>query len=351
MTITRPLRSGLENRGIINIPSEGELFEGITGELKQQIKCALPEKTDPLFASAHHHFDQQGKLLRGQLAYKVARELGIERSPAMSWAIAVEFMHNASLVHDDICDGDQLRRGVPAVWSLYGVPVALCLGDWLLSQSFAFAAKAEAETQAGSLIPLLSKTMRLLSSGQAREFQMRGYPNWDDYEAIVGGKTAPLLHACIEGALLMRDINCSETSTELSKILNPLGLAFQMANDLEDILGSDGSDVERSDLMRAAPNAAILAFRDTLRPARLASFDRWLKSPERESLSFWHSAVIASGALGSIADRIQILTDQIEEQIARLDPRLAPHLREIATYLTRACKQAIAASRLVEAAQ
>ena len=61
---------------------------------------------------------------------------------ALHWAVAIEVLHNASLIHDDICDGDQLRRGRPAVWSKYGRDVALTLGDWLVALSFELAAEA-----------------------------------------------------------------------------------------------------------------------------------------------------------------------------------------------------------------
>ena len=64
-----------------------------------------------------------------------------------TWAAAIEVLHNASLIHDDICDGDRLRRERPAVWSVYGRDVALTLGDWLVALSFELAAEAAQRAQ------------------------------------------------------------------------------------------------------------------------------------------------------------------------------------------------------------
>lgn len=323
----------------------------LRAELEKHILAERPPKSDALYQSATHHFARQGKLLRGLLAMNIARQLGAPIAASLKWALAIELMHNASLVHDDICDGDELRRGQPAIWSRFGTPVALCLGDWLLARSFALASEAGAAANAPNVVAILATTMTDLSSGQAMEFTSSAYPNWDRYQAIVLGKTTPLLRACVEGALCLAHASVTADGGNFNDMLRSLGLAYQMANDIEDIMATDGSGRDQGDLIRAAPNAVIIAFRASLRPARLAAFDRWLKKPDADSLQFWRSAILASGALGSTSDHIQILIDQADMQLQGLHPDLQPHLRPIFNYLTAACTQAIAAGRLLEAAQ
>lgn len=319
--------------------------------LRHAIEEQLPDKENALHQCAAHHFKRHGKLLRGLLAYNVARQLGVDSDPSMKWAVAIELMHNASLVHDDICDGDKLRRGHSAVWAVYGTPMALCLGDWLLSRSFALADTAARAVGAHGTVSILADTMSDLSAGQAMEFQSLTYPNWDRYQKIVLGKTTPLLRACVEGALHLANGAIDENTGNFKGMLHALGLAYQIANDIEDILATDGSSHEEGDLMRAAPNAVIILYRSMLRPARLAAFDRWLKNPEPENLSFWQSAILASGVLGSASDHVQILIDRADQELRGLHPDLQPHLRPIFTYLTAACSQAIASGRRLEAAQ
>ncbi len=323
----------------------------LRAQLESCILAELPPKSDALYLAATHHFARQGKLLRGLLALNIARQLGAPVTASLKWALAIELMHNASLIHDDICDEDDLRRGHPAIWSRFGTPMALCLGDWLLARSFALASEAGNAANAHRVVAILATTMTDLSSGQAMEFTSSAYPNWDRYQAIVLGKTTPLLRACVEGALCLAHASLTAHEGNFNDMLHSLGLAYQMANDIEDIMATDGSDQDQGDLIRAAPNAVIIAFRASLRPARLAAFDRWLKKPNADSLHFWQSAILASGALGSTSDHIQILIDQADKELHGLHPDLQPHLRPIFNYLTAACTQAIDAGRRLEAAQ
>ena len=96
--------------------------------LEDGIKSILPLPQNPLHSIAHYHFRRFGKLLRGRTALKVSKTLGIEASAALNWAIAVELMHSASLVHDDICDQDANRHDHPTIFSAFGTPSAVCFG-------------------------------------------------------------------------------------------------------------------------------------------------------------------------------------------------------------------------------
>ena len=75
------------------------------------------------------HLNTGGKRLRARLALTAARALGQPRDRWLEWAAAVELMHNATLIHDDIQDGDRLRRGKETTWVRYGVPQAINAGD------------------------------------------------------------------------------------------------------------------------------------------------------------------------------------------------------------------------------
>ncbi|MBT4848636.1 MAG: hypothetical protein HON95_06800, partial [Alphaproteobacteria bacterium] len=87
----------------------------------------LPPASHPLGAAARHHFAAPGKQIRARMAFAAADSFGVPRIAALPWAAAVEVLHNASLVHDDICDGDKVRRGHASVWSRYGRDMALAL--------------------------------------------------------------------------------------------------------------------------------------------------------------------------------------------------------------------------------
>ena len=97
------------------------------------ILSRLPQAGEPLSFAAAHHFENPGKMLRARMVMRGAHLLSVDNAAAVRWAAAVELLHNASLVHDDICDGDKLRRGQQAVWAKFGRHVALTLGDWLIA--------------------------------------------------------------------------------------------------------------------------------------------------------------------------------------------------------------------------
>src|SRR5690606_28602934 len=77
-----------------------------------------------------------GKRIRPLLCLLVCKELSGDARPALPFAAAIELMHNFCLVHDDIEDGDEMRRGRPAVWKQYGLPHAINIGDYLFTKVF-----------------------------------------------------------------------------------------------------------------------------------------------------------------------------------------------------------------------
>ena len=91
----------------------------------------------PVCQAVIHHLRTPGLRVRSQIALHAADCLGVDAQSALAIATCCELLHNASLIHDDLQDRDQLRRGMQAVWSMFGDDVALCAGDLLLSSAYA----------------------------------------------------------------------------------------------------------------------------------------------------------------------------------------------------------------------
>ena len=156
--------------------------------LEDGIRSVLPLPQNSLHSIAHFHFRRFGKLLRGRTALKVSTTVGLKRSAALNWAIAVELMHNASLVHDDICDQDTNRHHHPTIFSAFGTPSAVCFGDWLVARSFELAIKSVSSDKGVAAIDSLAAAMRFLSEGQSSEFNQIPVLNWSAYDEVVGKK-------------------------------------------------------------------------------------------------------------------------------------------------------------------
>ena len=192
---------------VTNAPATGKLAAeqkyADTATLIDYIMIRLPDAEHPLSEAASHHFTKPGKLLRAKMALRASPLLSIELSAALPWAAAIEILHNASLIHDDICDGDTLRRGRPSVWYKYGRDTALMLGDWLIALSFELAAEAAKFSNTPILVQILASQMKMTAVGEARGLDVQRAIDWAGYVDLAADKTAPLLTAPLRGIMAM----------------------------------------------------------------------------------------------------------------------------------------------------
>lgn len=271
----------LQTRSDSNIPFHNQQKPSRNSQetlkgLLLNIKSQLPSNDHPLSAAANHHFAEPGKLIRGQIALAAGEMLDLNSDIAMQWALSVEFLHNASLVHDDICDEDTSRRNRETIWKAFGLQQAICLGDWLVAQSFVHAAEADslAYFYTGSKTAstaLLAKGMSALSTGQASEFVSSSYPNWAHYSRIVSGKTGQLISIPVEGMFMLASLH--EDYHRLENVFGNLGLAYQITNDIKNLMGTDGAARQGGDVLRQSPNAVVILFRDSLVNGSRKEFD------------------------------------------------------------------------------
>ena len=142
----------------------------VTADYLNMVPPALRE-------ASKFHLAQPGKQLRGVIAYQSAQYFGVSSERALGWAAAVELLHNASLIHDDICDGDLQRRGRDTVFKRFGESIAICLGDYYIGTAFGILAKIDAPAPC---IGVFAQHMQAIIGGQASEFVFIGYPDWEN---------------------------------------------------------------------------------------------------------------------------------------------------------------------------
>lgn len=179
----------------------------------------------------------RGKRVRAAFCLMVGEALGQELECALSAAAAIEFLHEFTLMHDDIEDGDRLRRHRPSLWTLVGIPQAINAGDGL----FALAQKAllHSVTRGVPATQVLRAQERFndatlkLCIGQHLDmgFEEREQVTPAEYLEMIGGKTAALLGFSGEAGALMAQAD-EATVQAFHTIGESLGLAFQMCDDL-----------------------------------------------------------------------------------------------------------------------
>lgn len=301
--------------------------------LEDGIKSILPLPQNPLHSIAHYHFRRFGKLLRGRTALKVSKFVRIEPSAALNWALAVELMHNASLVHDDICDQDESRHDYPTIFSAFGTPSAVCFGDWLVARSFELAIKSVSSDKGVAAIESLAAAMRFLSEGQSSEFNQIPILDWSAYEEVVSKKTTPLLLAPIEGPLLMS--GRKEYLPSVRRVVRAMGHAYQISNDIQNAVGGDGGEVAFKDLKRRAPNAVLVCFRNLLINGHRTAFDEWMSSHGQDDFYYWKKEVINSSALEICTDRLKDITNNCQRECDRLPSYLKASLKPFLHFLDK----------------
>lgn len=207
------------------------------------LRSAVDSLPEPVRGMAGYHFgwlDESGrpaagpagKLLRPALAVLCAQAVGAPAECAVSAAVAVELLHNFSLVHDDLMDGDTTRRHRPTVWSLFGAQAAILVGDALLALAIGVLAGTPSSAAA------LCATTQELIHGQRMDvsFEQRDDVSVTECLQMVGAKTAALLRcACELGA--RHGGGAAGQVAGLSGFGWHLGIAFQFTDDLLGIWG------------------------------------------------------------------------------------------------------------------
>ncbi|MFE9768152.1 polyprenyl synthetase family protein [Streptomyces sp. NPDC005808] len=197
------------------------------------------------------------KLVRASLVMATAVGLNIPPEHMGTEATAVELLHNSTLLHDDIIDDDRTRRGSPSAWAAFGVPLTVLAGDAMQAAGLRMILDSH-NRQARSFADAIG----LVLAGQAAELTLSLGPaaNVARYEQVAAQKTSALL----ECALTAPAIRASAPDTTLNALRGAghhLGIAWQAANDLEDIWGDPAvtGKPARGDLQRRNLTLPVLA--------------------------------------------------------------------------------------------
>ena len=187
---------------------------------------------------ARHLIDSGGKRLRPMLTIAAAGMCGYEGEGRVKLAVSVEFMHTATLLHDDVVDESDLRRGKAAARMLWGNQASVLVGDFLLGQAF----KMMVEVGSLEALEILSNAAAIIAEGEV--MQLGAAKNTatteDEYLAVIQAKTAALFSAAAEVGPVLAGRGRAERAAFRSYGTN-LGLAFQLVDDALDYGGASSN--------------------------------------------------------------------------------------------------------------
>ena len=186
-------------------------------------------------ALAEHLIAAGGKRLRPLLCVAAARLCGTDNINHHNLSAAVEFIHTATLLHDDVVDSSQLRRGKVAAHLIWGAPSSVLVGDFLFARAF------ELMVETGSLraLDILSKASAVITQGEVLQLMKAFDLNLSqaDYIEIISAKTAALFSAASQSGAVAANASEDKIQALYDYGLN-LGLAFQIQDDILDYQGS-----------------------------------------------------------------------------------------------------------------
>lgn len=283
----------------------------------------------PLLDSALRYVNEgAGKKMRPILLLLVAKSLGDINIKMLASASAMEMLHTASLLHDDVIDESDKRRGRPSVNVVYNNNVAVLVGDYILSQSLNNAAT----TRDYRIVEELSILGKALTRGELMQFELQGNGayNEENYINVIKYKTASLFVCCCACAVYSADADTGMLE-KFRKFGENIGICFQIKDDLFDYYSSDVGKPTGSDMREGKITLpALYVLRESKNPLLEPIREKLLKSQflDENEIEQLIAISIEEGGIEYAEKRIE---QYRSEALALLPEGLSCDLREALT--------------------
>lgn len=307
------------------------------------LKLAAGRRFERLGAIVQEHLFTGGKRLRARLALASLDALGAAEGTAVAWAAACELLHNATLVHDDLQDSDPVRRGHFTVWVRHGQAQAINAGDLLLMLPYVALDHVECDDGVRwHLTRAIARRSEDTVRGQSLEMCLLegGQWDWGSYADAAQGKTSALMVLPVHGAALLAGRE-PDVAERLADAFRPLGLLFQIQDDVLDLFGDKGRGEPGGDI-REGRVSALVSEHLRLHPGD----EKWLVSilakgrdeTTARDIERVAARFVESGTLDAVLDRIEALVASIRgSEVLATEPNLA----EVAGRLSEMCLEPI----------
>lgn len=233
MTLTTSSTPALQTNA-----SVAEIFapvrEGLVA-VEDRMREAAPNQHEALTAATEHLLASGGKRVRPAVALLSGGVFGADFDQVVSVAAAIEMLHTATLVHDDLVDGALLRRGIPTLNAQWTAGATVLTGDYLFARAADFAAQANNVR----VMRIFSRTLMTLVNGEINQmFNSRGVAARSDYYRRIYAKTASVFEAAAEAAGVVGGADESEIRA-LATFGREIGCAFQIVDDILDFTSDE----------------------------------------------------------------------------------------------------------------
>ena len=224
------------------VKSLSNLLKSSLKRVEREISKNIKDEEKLITLTAGHLIKAKGKKIRPLLTLLVSKMLNYKGNADVTLAVCIEFIHNATLLHDDVIDTGKIRRGKLSANQIWGNKVSVLVGDYLLSRAF----KLMVKNKSLELLEILSQTSLILARGQIQDVGNNQNVNLTEkkYLSIIDAKTAELFRiSCFLPTII------TDQDKRTQKIFNDFGfnfgMAFQLSDDVLDYFG-DSSKMGKS---------------------------------------------------------------------------------------------------------
>ena len=298
------------------------------GQVNALIIEQLHSDVDMVENVGQYIVDAGGKRLRPLLALLAAASLGEVTEKHIKFAAVIEFIHTATLLHDDVVDISTLRRGRPTANSEFGNAPSVLVGDFLYTRAFQLMVQLDDMR----VLKLMADVTNLIAEGEVMQLVRAGDPNTsrEQYFDVITRKTAILFAAACEGAAMLSDESDATLKTMHDIGLN-LGIAFQLIDDVLDYEGdpeTTGKNVG-DDLNEGKPTLPLIHAMQHASPDDAALIADALRTKSADHLNEIIALAANSGGIAETRAAAEAHCDLVNDALATLAPSVAKTSLEI----------------------
>lgn len=226
---------------------------------KRMHELLVPEISGSLFSdqktyqsiaidAAAYHLSTGGQRMRTKLCIQAGLSLGLSTENIVNLGAACELIHNASLIHDDIQDRDEYRRGKKTVWAIYGQGVGICTGDLFISAAYLSLSNIDQREIIGTLIKKTHDRIATVIYGQCADLALKDQLLTDItvYQQVVIAKSGALIGLPLELCLICAHM--PEWLPNIAAVVEPFSIGYQILDDLKDLDEDAKSDTKQQSL-------------------------------------------------------------------------------------------------------
>ena len=270
---------------------------------------------------AAHIVAAGGKRLRPLLTLATARLCGYEGRRHVHLAACVEFIHTATLLHDDVVDESLLRRGLASANAIFGNKASVLVGDFLFARAF----QLMVEDGSLTVLGILSGAAATIAEGEVLQLSTQNDLSTpeDRYLQVIGGKTAALFAAaCRVGAVVAGRPGAEEQA--LAEFGTNLGMAFQLVDDALDYVADEAAlgKTVGDDFREGKITLPVLVAHQAGSPAERDFWSRTIESLDQNDADLDHALQLmqARGAIGATFDRARRFAEAAKRALAAFPP-------------------------------